>query len=134
MAIVFDGEGGFREIPDPVKPKKKYFSYPISGPSRTELFNALKLYPKRKVTFDISIPSIQDCPFELLPPICCEIFVSGIRVLLSPMNPGDKVTIDRIEDYWSGEGFVKTKNGFRIISFSYDTKKRQGTLYFSIVE
>src|SRR3989344_4742639 len=122
MAIRFTAEGGFREVPD--RPKPKYFSYPIiNGPSKTELFNAVKFYPDRKVAFRISQGSPNQLPFELPFSCLCEIFVSGIRVLLVPTESGGKITIDKINNHWLGEGFFETPQGFVGVNFGYNIKE-----------
>ena len=134
MAIVFDSEGGFREVPDPPKPSFKHYSYHIHGPSLAELFKGLKLYPAKKVRFDISPSSIHGHQYELISAACCEVLIYELGILLVPMKPGDRVTIDRIENVWNGHGFVETVWGFMAVSFYYNTKKRDGILYFSIKE
>src|SRR3989344_4295065 len=91
MAFRFTAEGGFYEVPDP--PKIKRFMYRIvRGPSKkTDLFDAVKNYPAKKIIFDIAQTTTPESPLALVFTSPCEVFVSGIRVLLAPMEAGDPI-------------------------------------------
>jgi len=135
MTIQFTAEGGFREVPDPPKPKR--FVYRIlNGPSESELFSAIRNYPQKKVIFDIYSQSNDDPIFKLIPSVICEVFVSEIRVLLEPVDTGEKITIERIKNCWLGQGFVKNQDEFVYITFFYkcNAKERTGELAFTVKE
>ncbi len=127
MAIVFDTEGGSKEIPDP-PPLKSEFSGRIShGPSFTELLKILESYPKVSADFEFSPDSNVD-KRQFAFSVWCKIFVFSIRALLMPCDTNDKITIDPVKNEWQIEGFIPSTDGFKIAYILYNTKTHTGYL------
>lgn len=111
-------------------------SYYISdGPSKTELFAALKRYPKKKVTFEIAMSRTHDTDFwgkrTPLPYFSCmfEMFIRSIEAILMP-DLRENFGIDMMKDTWLIEGFIQNESGlFYQLKLMYNTRNHTGSMF-----
>ena len=120
-------------------------SYHISvGPSKAEIFSAIRCYPKKAVDFELAFGQTYDCNFlgertdlAYLADVL-NIYIYEIRALLVPLDHNEivdnKSKIAMIKDWWIIRGFVEIKEKFQIVSIVYNTKDRTGTLYWPMKE
>lgn len=110
--------------------------YHISlGPSKSELFSALKYYPKKKVMFEIALS--QTCDYNLLGEktdlpyfsVTFEMFIRSIEAILIPCCT-QPLTIDMMKDTWLVEGFLENENKlFYQLKLMYNTKNKVASIY-----
>gem|GEM_PF-4902133 len=88
------------------------------------------------LVFSISTGSTNNFPnsppetVHLVQPV--RILVTSVEAVLNPCsNDKGNFTMDMIESVWQMRGFIKTKEGFEIVSLLYDTERRKGHLHLT---
>ena len=108
----------------------RYSCHICGGPTRRQLFRGLEQY-QNLFPVEFKISEIKDFHSELTCYLYVKIFVRSIEVLLMPWVKGEgPMTINMVKNTWQIKGFVETRTGYKPISLVYNTKDRDGTLYF----